>query len=120
YLDLKGETPGFSALDYCAAPQVSTGEPSWLLAEEGDVLCEQDAPGDAAWEILERELAVLSRSGGAASELARLSVGQVAGELALLFDAPRSATVRVSSKKLTAVQIDKERLLERLASDALM
>ncbi|MFL5348410.1 MAG: GNAT family N-acetyltransferase [Hyalangium sp.] len=120
YLDLTGQTPGFSALDYCAAPQVFTGEPSWLLAEEGDVLCEQDAPGDAAWEILEGEVAVLDRSGSKARDLARLSVGQVVGELSLLSGAPRSATVRVASKKLTAVQIDKKRLQERLAGDASM
>lgn len=120
YLDLTGETPGFSALDYCAAPRVFTGEPSWLMAEEGDVLCEQGANGDAAWELLEGEVAVQSRSGSAVRDIARLSVGQVAGELALLFDAPRSATVRVTSKKLTAVQIDKKRLLERITSDASM
>src|SRR5574341_950839 len=60
----------------------------------GDLLFEEGAPGDACYIILEGALTVTKRSGEHDVLLAERVPGEVLGEMALLDNAPRTATVR--------------------------
>lgn len=69
----------------------------------GDVLISQGAPGDRAYLVAEGEL-VAERDG---LEIGRIERGSVVGEIALLRDAPRMATVRaVRDCRLLAIDRD--------------
>jgi NTE family protein len=61
----------------------------------GATLFEQHDPGDAYYVLLRGRLAVFHRDeAGAERRLADVTAGQGVGELALLFDEPRAASVR--------------------------
>lgn len=62
--------------------------------ERGDVLCAEGKPGHTCFIILAGEVEVLRHAGDEEHRLATLGPGAVVGQLALLHDAPRSATVR--------------------------
>jgi cAMP-dependent protein kinase regulator len=57
----------------------------------GDILFSQGDPGDVLYVVASGEIAVL-----APREIARLSEGEFFGEIALLTDRPRTATVRAT------------------------
>ena len=59
----------------------------------GEVLFREGDPGDALYVIVEGEVAVLAE-GPPRVEMARLSAGSFIGEVALMTDQPRSATVQ--------------------------
>lgn len=63
------------------------------LAAGEDLFAEGD-PGDMAYIIHEGELEILTSSGGREVLIAVRHAGELIGEMALLEDAPRSATVR--------------------------
>jgi CRP-like cAMP-binding protein len=63
-------------------------------AAAGEVICEQGALGDQLYLILEGEVEIL-RDG---KRLAVLGSGDCFGEMAILDDSPRSATVRASTE----------------------
>jgi signal transduction histidine kinase len=60
----------------------------------GSVVMEQGAPGEELYVILEGELEVVKRTGDANVLLGLRGVGEVVGEMAVLEEAPRTATVR--------------------------
>ena len=60
----------------------------------GDALCSEGKPGHTCFIIGGGEVEVLRHSGTKEHRLTTLSVGAVVGQLALLHDTPRSATVR--------------------------
>jgi diguanylate cyclase (GGDEF)-like protein len=62
--------------------------------EAGEVIVEIGDPGRSLYVIVEGDVQVLYPGGSADFELARLSVGEFFGEMALLNDSQRSATVR--------------------------
>ena len=70
------------------------------IAEErrfdgGETVFEQGTPGEHLYLIVRgRAAVVMGSEAGEEVELARLGEGEVFGELALLDDAPRSATIR--------------------------
>ena len=67
----------------------------WCRLAAGDVLFEQGDPSDAAYFVVSGRLRVTMRHDGGRTEvLTELGRGAVVGELGLLDDAPRSATVR--------------------------
>ncbi len=61
---------------------------------EGDELFAEGAPGDKAYVIREGKLEILTSSGGREVLIAVRQAGELIGEMALLEEAPRSATVR--------------------------
>jgi CRP-like cAMP-binding protein len=60
----------------------------------GDLVFEEGSPGDALYVILDGDLEVTKRQGGQDSVLAVRGAGEFIGEMSLLEQAPRSASVR--------------------------
>ncbi len=80
-------------------PEADLGEIVELSSEarfdNGDVLFFEDTPGDCFFVVLEGELEVWKRYGQSDELLLNVcGVGQPVGEMALIDDQPRSATVR--------------------------
>jgi hypothetical protein len=70
------------------------GELKTVQVGEGDVVVRQGAPADKFFIIIDGEVEVLHEEGGDTRRLATLSNGQFFGEMAILRDTPRMATVR--------------------------
>jgi uncharacterized protein YhbP (UPF0306 family) len=60
----------------------------------GDVIVRQGAPADKFFIIVEGEVEVVHEQDGATKRVAMLTAGQFFGEMAILRDSPRMATVR--------------------------
>lgn len=65
--------------------------------EAGDVIVRQGAPADKFFIIVEGEVDVVREDEGKERKLATLGRGQFFGEMAILRDTPRMATVRAAS-----------------------
>lgn len=81
----------------------------------GAVLFEEDDPGERAYVIKEGELEVLKTGAGADMLLAVRGPGEVIGEMALLEENPRMATVR-ARKDSTLFAIEKEQFDNLIAT----
>jgi len=86
-----------------------------LVYQVDQVLCRQGDVGDAAYIIIEGEAAVRIATPSGEIEVARLGGGDVVGEIAILCDVPRTATV-TATQRVTALKITKE-LFFRLVSE---
>lgn len=88
-------------------------------ADEDDILFEEGDPGDAFFIVHEGgvELSV-SRSSGEMEKLAIRRSGEAFGEMALLNDAPRSATARVA-EATSLIRIEKTAFQELLGGGPL-
>lgn len=71
--------------------------------EPGEVVFRQGEEGDCAYFIHDGEFAVVREENGAENVIARLSNGQYFGEMALISDAPRNATVRAVTPAKVAI-----------------
>jgi CRP/FNR family cyclic AMP-dependent transcriptional regulator len=80
----------------------------------GDELFHQDDQGDAAYVILEGEADILVDSPRKAIKIATLGKNNVIGEIAILCDVPRSATV-VAHGDLDTLRVSKERFFHLVA-----
>ena len=65
-----------------------------LAIRAGDVLMREGDPGDAMFIVLDGEFEITKKSGPQEISLALRQPGEVIGEMSLLDDAPRSASVR--------------------------
>lgn len=74
---------------------------------EGDTLCRQGEPGDAAFIVLDGEADILVDTPGGAVKVASLGKNEIVGEIAILCDVPRTATVRANSR-VTALRVSKD------------
>jgi signal transduction histidine kinase/predicted CoA-binding protein len=81
--------------------------------EKGQMLFEEGATGDMAYVIEAGELEVIKHSDGREVLLAVRKPGEVIGEMSLIEDAPRMASVRARSKT-TVLTISKEALQDLL------
>jgi len=73
----------------------------------GDELFHQDDYGDAAYVILEGEADILVDAPRSAMRIATLGKNDIVGEIAILCDVPRTATV-VARGDLDALRVSKE------------
>jgi len=71
-----------------------TYEAEQILFHQGDV-------GDAAYIIVEGSASVLVQTGAGEIEVAKLGRNDFVGEIAILCDVPRTATVKALSKTVT-------------------
>jgi len=72
-----------------------------LAYEAGQELFHQGDVGDAAYVIIEGEASVLVDSPAGAIEVATLSGNDIVGEISILCDVPRTATVRARTRLVT-------------------
>ncbi|HZA26629.1 MAG TPA: HEAT repeat domain-containing protein [Actinomycetota bacterium] len=76
---------------------------------DGEVIAEQGEPGDEMYVVLSGELRVLvSRDGGDPTEVARRVPGEYVGEMAVITQAPRMASL-VAAGQVRALAIDRRR-----------
>src|SRR3546814_10841391 len=78
-----------------------------LTYQPEQVLCRQGDTGDAAYIIIEGQAAVQIATPTGNIEVARLGRGDVVGEIAILCDVPRTATV-TATERLTRLRITNE------------
>jgi signal transduction histidine kinase len=83
---------GLSASDLDAL----SAETELLTVGAGDHLIEEGAPGDAAYVVVDGEFEVIKKSDVQNIVIAVRESGEVFGEMALLDQAPRTATVRAT------------------------
>lgn len=74
----------------------------------------QGDPSDAAYVLLDGRASVLLKTSGGEIQVAELSSNALVGEMGILSDTPRSATI-MASEPTTALRIDKRVFLELLA-----
>ena len=87
----------------------------WVEVAGGQTLMRQDEPGDAMFLVISGRLrAYVSGEDGAPRLLREMARGQVIGELSLITDAPRSATV-VALRDSVLVRLGKPAFLSLLA-----
>jgi NTE family protein len=85
--------PFFASLDEATRLQLAE-QLERVHAAAGDVVIAQDDPGDGLFLLLSGRLRVSVTVGGTERVLHDLARGAIVGEIALLSDRPRSATVR--------------------------
>lgn len=86
-----------------------------LTFKSGEALCRQGEPGDAAFVIVEGEADVLIDTANGPVKVAVLKRNDIVGEIAILCDVPRTATVTAGSELVT-LKVTKD-LFFRLITD---
>ncbi|MBM3597815.1 MAG: cyclic nucleotide-binding domain-containing protein [Alphaproteobacteria bacterium] len=86
-----------------------------ITYESGQALFKQGDMGDAAYIIMDGEAAVLIDTAQGRIQVAKFKRGDIVGEIAILCDMPRTATVEAVGK-LTTLRISKE-LFFRLVTE---
>jgi CRP-like cAMP-binding protein len=80
----------------------------------GEILFRQGDPGDAAYVILEGRADILAEVNGGMIKVADVGDNSIVGEIAILCDVSRTATVKASTS-LEALRIRKDDFLKLLA-----
>ena len=78
-----------------------------MTFKEGDVLFRQGEPGDSAYVIIGGEADVIVDTPKGPLTVAKLKRNDIVGEIAILCDVPRTATIKAASK-LEAMVIAKD------------
>lgn len=78
-----------------------------LSFQPGEVICQQGEMGDAAYIIMEGEADVIVELDGELRTVTTLGKNDFVGEIAILCDVPRTATVKAKSA-VTTLMITKE------------
>lgn len=82
----------------------------------GERVCAQDEPGDSMFLVVQGSFAVFARRDGADVRVAQLGPGDSFGEMALLTDEPRAATVRAEGDG-EVMRLERERFLRLVDGD---
>lgn len=80
---------------------------------DGEVVCRQGEIGDAAYILLDGEADIEVDTPGGPVKVARLGRNEIVGEIAVLCDVPRTATVRAAGRLVT-LRISKDGFLNLL------
>ena len=78
-----------------------------MTFKDGDILFRQGEPGDSAYVIIGGEADVIVDTPKGPLTVAKLKRNDIVGEIAILCDVPRTATIKASSK-LEAMVIAKD------------
>jgi signal transduction histidine kinase len=117
-LDFLRKVDLFSDLDQSDLEQISAGAEERHLAD-GELLFSEGGAGNRAYVIKEGQLEILKASAGREVQLAVRSSGEVIGEMALLEEAPRMASVRARGQSVV-IGISKEQFDRLTESPAAM
>ncbi|MFN3972563.1 MAG: cyclic nucleotide-binding domain-containing protein [Gemmobacter sp.] len=79
----------------------------------GEVMCQQGEPGDAAFVILSGRADILVDGPQGQAKVAEIAENSIVGEIAILCDVSRTATVRALTQ-VEALRIGKENFLKLL------
>lgn len=74
---------------------------------EGDTLCRQGEPGDAAYIVLDGSADILVDTPQGQIKVAGVGRNDIVGEVAILCDVPRTATVQATTR-LVALRVSKD------------
>ena len=85
-----------------------------LTFQDGQSLCTQGEPGDSAYIIIDGDADVVVENNGPLV-VAKVGRNDIIGEIAILCDVPRTASV-VATSELTALEITKD-LFFRMVTD---
>ena len=90
-----------------------------VSVDEGEIVCEEGEPGDVFYIVFKGAVEILkARPDGTEEKLAVRRDGEAFGEMALLNDAPRSATAR-ASRATQLMTVGREDFQELLGGDSL-
>ncbi len=78
-----------------------------LTFQPGDIVCKQGDMGDAAYVIMAGNADVIVNTPNGPLTVATMTKNDVVGEIAILIDIPRTATIKASSE-LTTLRITKD------------
>jgi CRP-like cAMP-binding protein len=84
-----------------------------LTFEPGQILFQQGAEGDAAYVIIDGLADIVVEAPSGPTSLARVECNAIVGEIAILGDVPRTATVKALTR-LDTLRIGKEQFLKLL------
>jgi len=82
--------------------------------QPGELLCKQGDMGDAAYVIISGQADVLIDTPNGSIRVATFKKNDVVGEIAILINIPRTATIKASSE-LTALRITKDLFLRMIS-----
>ena len=85
-----------------------------MTFQPGQELCHQGDPGDAAYVVMSGDATVLIETEAGEIPVAELGANAVIGEIAVLCEIPRTATVRANTE-LQALKIEKEHFLRMMS-----
>ena len=88
-----------------------------LTFEDGEILFNQGDPSDSTYVLLEGDMEVLVGSGEDVEVAGVLGINELVGEMGVLANAPRSATIRARGQ-VVALRIEADLFLELLAENA--
>ena len=75
--------------------------------DAGKILCRQGDPADAAYLIIDGDAEIILEGPAGPITVATLGANEIVGEIGILCDVPRNATVR-AKKRLVALRIAKD------------
>ena len=78
-----------------------------VIFREGEFICRQGESGDAAFIIIDGTADILIKGNGSDIKVAEVGRNAIIGEIAILIDVPRTATV-VATRELVTLRITKE------------
>lgn len=87
-----------------------------ITFDDGDVVFTQGDGSDSAYVVMDGAMEILSESGGETTVAAKLSKNDLVGELGVLTNAPRTATIRAHGE-VKALRIDGDMFLDLLADN---
>ena len=87
------DVPLFSKIDHTKLKLLAFTSEN-LIHEDGQFLFKEGEPGDAAYIVLKGKVSVFIETEKGSVEIAQLKRGDVVGEISILCDVPRTASVK--------------------------
>ncbi|HEY9057668.1 MAG TPA: cyclic nucleotide-binding domain-containing protein [Aurantimonas sp.] len=111
-MDLLRSVPIFAGIEPSRLKLIAFTADS-ITYRAGQVLVRQGQPGDAAYVLVEGEAEVSVETASGDYVVATLGAGDVVGEISILCDSPRTATVTASTD-VSALRVRKDSFLQLL------
>lgn len=111
-MDLLRSVPIFAGIEPSRLKLIAFTADS-IAYRAGQVLVRQGQPGDAAYVLVEGEAEVSVETASGDYVVATLGAGDVVGEISILCDSPRTATVTASTD-VSALRVRKDSFLQLL------